>query len=898
MIRFRPLPSATAAAAYYGRTDGGYYLGDAGLRREVGGGLAGRLGLGPDADFVQFERLLGGQDPHSGGQLTAKLVDGRLSGWDVTASVPKSVTLAIERGDARVRDALWEANRETMAELEGVIRTRVRKGGLHDDRVTANACWFSFEHPETRPNRGDGMPDPDRHIHNVLLNLTYDPAEREVKAVKFRNVMDLRKWFDRRFDLRLSKKLADLGYGIETKYRSGKYFSWDIAGMPASAVKKFSRRGAEIDALAETLDLDSPVAKDKLAATSRLGKRDDLTLDDLRRYWDSRLTPDEAAKIAEVIGSAVPGRTPKPENTADKAMAWAVRHEFERRSVVPLKDLEVTAMERALGAARPEEFGPEAGRQGVLVRDGQATTRDVLAEERKIVSFARDGRGTVRPLVAGPLPDLSGLSAEQRGMAVHVLTSPDRVMLVRGAAGTGKSHALRAIVPAIKAPVAVLAPTAKASRDFLREAGFEHADTVAAFLLDKEWQAGMRGGVIVVDESGLLPVKDLSALVDVARERDARLVLQGDPRQNKSVLRNGNMFRVLKDFAGLQVAELRDIRRQSGRYKEAVAAIEAGDILKGHDIFSELGWVKQVTGDGPLVDDYLDALATKRGNQSARDRAIILAPTHAAGDAITRQLRTRLKEAGKLGAEVVLPRLVPLHWSEPEREDLARYDGGETLVFHTNSGTFKNGQRMKMADWKPGDRFKSGKHFAVYGGGQIAVAPGDLIRTTANVKDAEGKRIDNGTYLTVTRVTPKAIEVTTASGRPKTLPADVGHITHGYVATSIGDQGATTDFVFAAMGAASLPAVKAEQYYTDLSRARHQATLYTDLDPDRLRAAVVREDSRRSATELMAPPRPRLKARRRQFLERLRDAGELLINRAIDGINKTLQPEREVSLGR
>ena len=50
--------------------------------------------------------------------------------------------------------------------------------------------------------------------------------------------MDLRKYFDRRFDLRLASKLTDLGYAIETKYKpdegaASEYFSWDIRACPS-----------------------------------------------------------------------------------------------------------------------------------------------------------------------------------------------------------------------------------------------------------------------------------------------------------------------------------------------------------------------------------------------------------------------------------------------------------------------------------------------------------------------------------------------------------------------------------------------------------------------------------------------------------------------------------------
>ena len=146
------------------------------------------------------------------------------------------------------------------------------------------------------------------------------------------------------------------------------------------------------------------------------------------------------------------------------------------------------------------------------------------------------------------------------------------------------------------------------------------------------------------------------------------------------------------------------------------------------------------------------------------------------------------------------------------------------------------------------------------------------------------------------------MEDSLATGSKRTLPADVGHIRYGYVATSIGGQGKTVDRVFAAMGRASLPAVKAEQFYTDLSRARHQATLYTDASQDELREAIRRTDRRRSATELMTPavatPSGKsgglrgLLAKARDRLRRLR-AGPVRTD-----AGRHQRPERGVAFGR
>ena len=252
MLRFTPIANARQAESYYAKSDGGYYLQSGDLHCEWGGKGADLLGLSGPPDYEQFKRLIHGLDPHTGEQLTAKLIEDRIPGWDVTASVPKGVTTALERGDARIRQALWDAGREAMADLEEMATTRVRKGGRQEDRRTGNLVWYAKEHAETRPAKEDKMPDWDRHIHFVVFNLTHDAAEDEWKAVKFRPIMDLHKWFSTRFDMRLSHKLAELGYEIETKYKADgkggrKYYTWDIQGIPQSVITKFSRRSAEVE---------------------------------------------------------------------------------------------------------------------------------------------------------------------------------------------------------------------------------------------------------------------------------------------------------------------------------------------------------------------------------------------------------------------------------------------------------------------------------------------------------------------------------------------------------------------------------------------------------------------------------------------------------------------------
>ena len=82
------------------------------------------------------------------------------------------------------------------------------------------------------------------------------------------------------------------------------------------------------------------------------------------------------------------------------------------------------------------------------------------------------------------------LSREQQAICRHVWDSHDQVILIRGAAGTGKTRTMRTAIDAIDKPVVVLAPSAEASRGVLRSpdgGGFDQADTVARFLIDESF---------------------------------------------------------------------------------------------------------------------------------------------------------------------------------------------------------------------------------------------------------------------------------------------------------------------------------------------------------------------------------------------------------------------------
>src|SRR5262249_28911772 len=155
-------------------------------------------------------------------------------------------------------------------------------------------------------------------------------------------------------------------------------------------------------------------------------------------------------------------------------------------------------------------------------------------------------KGAVTPLErTRALPDLSGMSGDQCNAIEFLWRTWDSLLVIRGGAGTGKTTMMRKAIAATGLPVAVVAPSADASRGELREQGFDKANTVASFFDSEEMQEQARGGIIWCDEAGMLSIDELEGLCNAAKKLGARLVLQGDPLQHKSVSRHGNMLNVL-----------------------------------------------------------------------------------------------------------------------------------------------------------------------------------------------------------------------------------------------------------------------------------------------------------------------------------------------------------------
>jgi len=833
-----------------------YYSEGQEVRGDWNGVAAEKLGLAGAVTQKTFDSLCDNKIPGTDERLTQRNKSNRTVGYDFNFHCPKSVSVAYEfTRDECILDAFKLSVSKTMREIESEIKTRVRKNGADENRTTGNMAWAEFVHFTARPV--NGIPDPHLHAHCYAFNTTWDDVEKKWKAGQFRDLKADAPYFEAGFHARFAGRLAELGYRIE---RTAK--GWELAGVPQRVLDEFSKRTEQVEQKAKELGITSAKQKDGLAALTRERKQKDIEKSDLRELWDKRISADERQAIQNVRNAVA--ATPKISEM--KAMDFAVQHCYERTSIVTDKELLRHALRFGVGDVDVERVKRQLLRDEFIAENASGqqwlTTKDVLAEEKRLIDYVQDGKGRFKPFGSGKYQfENPKLSDEQRNAVLHVLQSTDRVTAIRGGAGTGKTTMMREAVAGIESTgqkVFTFAPSAEASRGVLRtDAGFANAETVEALLQNQKLQQQVRGQVIWIDEAGLLSVRTLARVADLADKENCRIILSGDTAQHRAVER-GDALRILEKHAGLKAAELTEIRRQkAAAHKAIVADLRAGNLDHAFKQLDRLGMLRELdAGDRheALATDYTAAVSNGKS-------ALVISPTHAEGERVTREIRTKLKIARKLGAdEREFVQLKNLQWTEAQRADAPNYHAGQVVQFHQNAAGFRRGERVTVktreehgvsVERQNGETASlplgQATRFQVYESRNIALTAGDRIRITQNGFTKDKHRLNNGDLKQIKGFTPDG-DIRLANGW--VVSKDYGNLTHGYCLTSYSSQSKGVDCVFVAESSESFRAAGREQFYVSASRFKEALTIYTD-DKHQLLEAVRKSSHRPSAMDLV-----------------------------------------------
>lgn len=484
-------------------------------------------------------------------------------------------------------------------------------------------------------------------------------------------------------------------------------------------------------------------------------------------------------------------------------------------------------------------------------RGREALATAIWEPQQRRLFDAPDAGSTLAPAL-GP-----HLTAGQRHAAELVLSTRNRIVGVQGLAGTGKTAMLQSVSENLgdKFKAIGLAPSAAAARE-LSAAGFE-AMTIAGFLVSSRRVDDRT--VVVVDEAGMVSLRDMHALLSAVEEAGARAVLVGDTGQLKAV-EAGAPFRQLQE-QGMAMVRMTDILRQQNE-KLRAAVVDAAE----GKVEDSLKRLSATVAEVPHATERYERIARDYASRLPEERlqTLAVAGTNRARQAINERVRQRL---GLAGSGVAITVLEGRNLTRAQVQSSLSYAVGDIIeaLRHYDSIDIRRSNTAEVVEVAPGCitlRRQDGQtvqwrptampHVTVHRAEQREVSVGDRIRFTANDYRLG---VVNGQAGTVEFIDLAARELRVSVGSERTITLDMNQplrVDHAYCTTVHAAQGQTCDRVLVD---ADVSGAMANQslYYVAISRARHGVTLYTD-DRELLPRAMSRLDIKQAALDLHRTP--------------------------------------------
>ena len=870
---------------------------------EVKGRWSGRLAdewnLKGEVTSEQYERLVAGQDPHTGEQLVQavkaretvnefgeKIVTSEhRAGWDATISAPKSVSLAALVGDdERVRDAHRESVNEALKGFEEYLQAR--GGGDKPAITTGKMVAAQFEHTSSRPDRANGYAAPQLHTHVVIFNMT------ETEAGKVRSVQPLelyrsQKYATAIYRAHLAEKLQGLGYEIEVDPCTG---APEIKGFSEEYLQESSPRREEVlkeaEQIKERLEREGNTVsenarlKQAAAHNDRASKRYDRAEMRKRALAMDAKHGNQARWLVGQAQERGPLQLAQDEiaTRAQEAVTFARDNAVEREAVADMRQVMTDALRRNLGLTTHDAVTSEMRRRQErgefidIIRDHrspEATTQRMLKMEQENIQTVMHGKGSSPAVVrASRVEDVVAnsaqnhqlkLNANQQSALETILSSEDQILGLQGGAGTGKTTVLSVLREAAEKEgyqVRGFAPTTRAAKQ-LGESGIE-TETLQKFLRRRQEPTTSKQ-LFVLDESSLASTKQLHKFFGRLEAED-KVLLVGDVRQHQAV-EAGSPFEQLQKH-GMTTAELNEIVRQRDpELKQTVAKLSVRQIREAVTELESRGKVIEITDERERLKTIAHDYSKDPTN------TLVISPANRERAQLNSLIHQQLQREGKVSRDDHQMNVYV------NRQDMTGAERTFANAYRPEEDIIRYNRASKVYKVKPGDyasvigvnherneltvRFDSSRTLtydptrlsgvSVYNKAERSFAEGDRIQFRAPFAE---KRIVNGELGTINQIEPEHLRVTLDSGREVTFdPQQFRHIDHGYAVTSHSSQGLTVDRVLMnADTRESMQLLNDRMAYVAVSRAREEALIYTD-STQNLRETLNRATNKEMALE-------------------------------------------------
>ena len=612
---------------------------------------AAALGLSGEVQPDSFRNLLKGFSPDGERKLVKNADSERRAGFDLTWSVPKSVSVAWSQADPEVRSRIEGCVRQAVAtglnyleEVAGVSR-RGADGHRHEHAKLVFAC---FEHSTSRAQ------DPQLHVHSILNNVgvRFDGTTGTVEPREiFRHKMAAGTLFRAELAALLEREL-----GLRAM-REGRAF--ELIGVDRELMATFSQRRREVLEALDALGLSGAKAA-AVATLDTRTKKETATREDLFARWQEtgREHGWTAKELSFLINAPFPARDMERERVATATAAVQKLTEAEAHFTIRrlTQAIAEEAQGRNLGAKEVLEIqatllrSPEFVSLGNNHGEEHFTTKQVLALEAQLLRECETLNSFPTARIEVVAAKYTDLSPEQRVALESVCAGGPSLRVVTGLAGTGKSTLFRvAREEWERGGFTVLgsALAGKAARGLEESTGIK-SQTLHRTLLDVEQGTLVLNAktVWVIDEAAMVGTRQLASVASNCVKAGAILVLTGDEKQLQPIEFGGGFAEIARRYGA---AELTEIRRQREEWaKTAVKDLSAGEVDKGLGAFLERGLVVEAQ------DGHWGAMERLVGDWSHeppnRDRdTILIAGTNAEVSALNRLAQEARRASGALG---------------------------------------------------------------------------------------------------------------------------------------------------------------------------------------------------------------------------------------------------------
>lgn len=670
---------ANGQEAYYlGKVAQGiedYYAGDGEATGRWTGSGARELGLEGDVTAEELRLMLAGLNPADGEPLRDRPGNSG-TGFDLTFSAPKSVSLVWAFGDDATRSKVIEAHEGALDAALGyledhAVMARRGKGG-HQFLKAPNLLAAAYRHRLSRAG------DPQIHTHVLISQLVKAPEDGRWTSLYSPGLFAHAKTAGFLYQAELRDRLAR-SLGLQWSEVARGTAEIEGIGEPARAV--FSRRRGEIEAAQAEVGTGTAKSIQATVLATRKAKPEQASGRELENDWTlrGRQVGLNRETIRGPVGLGRETEVPSIEPAALAGQLTESRSHFTRKDVI-----QAVCEHQPDGGqiAQIEELADRflESRHAVLIgQPGWAatyTTPEILRLEQAFLQATERGADAGTAVVpdgrvelvlakrgldeqaeaAEPSGEMQQVIAQQRQMVRSLTEGGHRIAAVSGVAGAGKTWALAAANEAWQAegvPVIGTCASWRAADVLAAESGIP-AQSIASLLGDCRYaQENGRKAlpdrvVLVVDEAAIASTRDLDELRRYIQQVNGKLVMIGDYDQLQAV-GAGGMFRAAYERYG--VAELpysrRQVRPEDRRVIELIADGHSDQAL---DILHQQGQVT-VTKTAPERDQALVADWWQAAQQGTD--AVIIARTNRQARELNQLAREVIQAAGQLGTEEI-----------------------------------------------------------------------------------------------------------------------------------------------------------------------------------------------------------------------------------------------------